>query len=285
MIKLVLTDLDDTLIPFGNPGVSDFARAAIHTLLDAGVHFGPVSGRPPQAMEWMFGDDPACFATGAFSNGQMIYVDGEARRLYEVRRDLMERLVEEIDELDDVLLTVADVEDSSKNAFVTFHPERGKKAPPDFPFAKDTRTELGEGPFLKNYICFTTDSQDYVTFVRDRLNARIPELEFFRPSSTIPCLDFTPWGHGKGAAVHDLVEELGITLDEVCVFGDTENDVPMLEAATYSVVVANASAEAKAAANYGIGDCREESVAKALLEIAAASLRGALPAFLRQSSS
>ena len=74
-------------------------------------------------------------------------------------------------------------------------------------------------------------------------------------------------------------------MDEVCVFGDTENDVPMLEAVPYSVAVGNASPEAKAAARFEIGDCREESVAKALLEIAAASLRGALPAFLRQSSS
>ena len=49
MIKLVMTDLDDTLIPFGNPGVSDFARAAIHELLDAGVHFGPVSGMTRRA--------------------------------------------------------------------------------------------------------------------------------------------------------------------------------------------------------------------------------------------
>lgn len=281
MIKLVLTDLDDTLIPFGNHGVSDYARAAIHTLLDAGVHFGPVSGRPPRAMEWMFGNDPACFATGAYSNGQIIYVDGELRRAYDVRRDLMERLVEEIDDLDDVLLAVADIEDSSKNAFVTFHPERRKPTPPDFPFAKVVRTELGEGPFLKSYICFTTESQDYVTFVRDRLGERIPELDFFRPSNTIPCLDFTPNGRGKDAAVLALAEELGITADEVCVFGDSENDLPMLGAVRYSVAVANASEEAKAIANYEIADCREESVANALLEIAACAQTGSLPAFLR----
>ena len=68
-------------------------------------------------------------------------------------------------------------------------------------------------------------------------------------------------------------------------FGDSENDIAMFDAVPYSVAVGNACPEAKAAARFEIGDCRDESVAKALLEIAAASLRGELPAFLRQSSS
>ena len=114
MIKLVLTDLDDTLIPFGDPGVSDFARAAVHELLDAGVHFGPVSGRPPRSMSWMFGDDPACFATGAFSNGQVVYVDGRLVHLAEIPRDVMERTVAAIDGMDDVLIALVDLEDNAK---------------------------------------------------------------------------------------------------------------------------------------------------------------------------
>ncbi|MCH4083436.1 MAG: hypothetical protein LKF00_03605 [Olsenella sp.] len=44
MIKLALTDLDDTLIPFGTPGASDRAIAAIHAMIDAGLHFGPGHG-------------------------------------------------------------------------------------------------------------------------------------------------------------------------------------------------------------------------------------------------
>ena len=50
VIKLILTDLDDTLIPVGAPCASARARKAIHALLDHGIHFGPVSGRIPSAM-------------------------------------------------------------------------------------------------------------------------------------------------------------------------------------------------------------------------------------------
>ena len=54
MIKLVLTDMDDTLIPAGHDGASDYAIEGIHAMQAAGLHFGPVSGRQPSAMGWMF---------------------------------------------------------------------------------------------------------------------------------------------------------------------------------------------------------------------------------------
>ncbi len=285
MIKLVLTDLDDTLIPFGDPGVSDFARAAIHELLDAGVHFGPVSGRPPRSMSWMFGNDPACFATGAFSNGQVVYVDGRLCHTASIPRDVIERAVAAIDEMDGALIALIDLDDDSKGAFVTLRPEGIDKVPQTFPYAKTARVGLGEGPFVKGCIFFTRDDQDYVTEVREKLKALVPELDFFRPSNVICALDYTPADWSKGAAVLAIARELGIRADEVCVFGDSENDVAMFDAVPYSVAVANACPEAKAAARFEIGDCREESVAKALLEIAAASLGGELPAFLRQPSS
>ena len=42
MIKLVLTDMDDTLIPAGHDGASDYAIEGIHAMQAAGLHFGPV---------------------------------------------------------------------------------------------------------------------------------------------------------------------------------------------------------------------------------------------------
>ena len=77
MIKLALCDLDNTLMPAGAPCASRRTIAAIHRMLDAGLHFGPVSGRVPAAMRWMFGGDEACSRTGAFVNGQLVYVDGQ----------------------------------------------------------------------------------------------------------------------------------------------------------------------------------------------------------------
>ena len=62
MIKLVLTDMDDTLIPAGCNGASDYAIEGIHAMQAAGLHFGPVSGRQPSAMGWMFKNRSECYS-------------------------------------------------------------------------------------------------------------------------------------------------------------------------------------------------------------------------------
>ena len=61
MIKLVLTDMDDALIPAGHDGASDYAIEGVHAMQAAGLHFGPVSGRQPSAMGWMFKTVPSVF--------------------------------------------------------------------------------------------------------------------------------------------------------------------------------------------------------------------------------
>lgn len=78
-----------------------------------------------------------------------------------------------------------------------------------------------------------------------------------------------------------LAEHLGITLDEVAVFGDSENDISMLEVVPHSVVVRNASADALVVANYRIGLSADDAVADALFALADAAKTGECPAFLR----
>ena len=113
MIKLALTDLDSTLIPVGAPYASGRTIKAIHRMLDAGLHFGPVTGRVPAAMRWMFAGDDACGRTDAYVNGQLVYVDGEL-----VHEETLD--VEVLDELGNLLhdhpgfaLSVYDLDDLS----------------------------------------------------------------------------------------------------------------------------------------------------------------------------
>ena len=101
------------------------------------------------------------------------------------------------------------------------------------------------------------------------------------PSPNAAVIDITPKGYGKGDGVRIMAETLGIGLDEVAVFGDADNDLSMLQAVPNSIAVANASEAAAAAARWHIGDACEQSVAKAMAEIAEASARGELPAFMR----
>ncbi len=107
MIKLVLTDMDDTLIPAGHDGASDYAIEGIHAMRAAGLHFGPVSGRQPSAMGWMFKNRSECFSTGAFCNGQVMFVDGEAVASHATDNAALMRLADYLEqETDDTYLKV-----------------------------------------------------------------------------------------------------------------------------------------------------------------------------------
>ncbi|MBE6480398.1 MAG: HAD family phosphatase, partial [Olsenella sp.] len=77
-----------------------------------------------------------------------------------------------------------------------------------------------------------------------------------------------------------LCGHLGLSLDEVCVFGDSDNDAEMLALVPNSVVVAGASEKAEKAARWHIGPAGEDSVAQALMEIAEATSEGRLPSFM-----
>jgi hypothetical protein len=79
--------------------------------------------------------------------------------------------------------------------------------------------------------------------LRDELNQQIEGLEFVMPSNIAFVIDILPAGWSKGVAVRELAEALGVSIDEVAVFGDSENDLSMIEAVPNSVAVSNASAE------------------------------------------
>lgn len=64
----------------------------------------------------------------------------------------------------------------------------------------------------------------------------------------------------KGNAIQTLCDYLQLDQDEVAVFGDSGNDVPMLEKFKHSYAVENAKENAKQAARYQIGNCCDYAV-------------------------
>jgi hydroxymethylpyrimidine pyrophosphatase-like HAD family hydrolase len=71
------------------------------------------------------------------------------------------------------------------------------------------------------------------------------------------CVELIPLGQNKGTAVSALLEYLNalpgaerIGPENVIVFGDGENDIPMFKAAGMSVAMGNAMPEAKAVARW-----------------------------------
>lgn len=284
VIKLVLTDLDDTLICHGLPRATDHAIAGVRAMREAGLHFGPVSGRIPNDMAWMFDHHEECYATGAFCNGQMVYVEGELVHAEPVAGESLNRLAAFLAETDRGILTMFDVwqgDISNAGYYVTPDRAHAERMLASFGAAKRYVTHLDEPSYLKANI-HVPGTREEQAETRDLLREEFPEMDFVFPSNFAPLLDVSPHGWSKGSAVKVLARELGITLDEVATFGDSENDLAMLEAVPNSVAVANASEEIAAVTRWHIGASADDAVADALFDIAGAAAEGSMPSFMRE---
>ena len=111
---------------------------------------------------------------------------------------------------------------------------------------------LGEAVITK--MLFVNTNQDELRAYEAELAATgvIEGLDVVYSSNRY--LEFNPHGVNKGAGLLALAELLGIDVAETIAIGDNTNDLAMIEAAGLGCAVANASADAKAVADYVCSD-------------------------------
>lgn len=80
-------------------------------------------------------------------------------------------------------------------------------------------------------------------------------------------LEMMPPHANKGVALALVADKFGVTAAETIAFGDSYNDIPMLQWAGLGLAVGNAKAETKAAAKRTIGTNAEDGVGVALEQI------------------
>ena len=282
MIKLVLTDLDNTIVPFGAEEVSDRGMHAIHALADQGIRFGPASGRALGSLRRFFRFDDVCTQTAVASNGLEVYADGQLVAAWEFDRDILEKTVEALRDVPSAALVVENPDDEATPPGLV-----GLGSVPCalmdnslvFPYGYEVSDAIPDDWRLTK-VSFCYDAA-YVT--REEMEAILaavyPDLD---PRKSInDWFDVAPKGWSKANGVRALAASLGISLDDVVVFGDNLNDLEMLQLVPHSVAVSNAVPEAAAAARYHIGASSDDAVAKAMEEIAAATAEGSMPRFMR----
>lgn len=86
-------------------------------------------------------------------------------------------------------------------------------------------------------------------------------------SSGIGYLDVCSVGVSKGNAVKKVAEYMGIELEQVCAFGDYDNDISMLEIVGIAIVTANGSENTLKHADYITKSNDDEGIAHAVNEI------------------
>lgn len=262
-IKLILSDIDGTMLPFGQRVVSPRVRSAMHACIDAGMHVGPASGRGISHVTPTFDGDEALTATALGTNGMQVYLDGLLIHEEHLDRDALVHVVEAIAGRPGAGAIVFDggtpllVEGRREDLAVSF---------PVYAEQAIEHEGIPSFPIVKMNI-FTSKGMGETQALLDLLIGEVPELDFNLPMPGF--LNITPVGYSKASGIDILCEALGIGLDQVVTFGDGGNDIEMIAHVPNGVAVAGATPEVAAAARWHIGPCEEESVAAALEALAA----------------
>ena len=262
-IKLILTDIDGTLLPAGQKELPASVFDAFHAALDAGIAIGPASGRALPGIVPTFNNDEACTQTVLATNGMQVYAAGKL-----IHEEYLDH---------DALQAVADCLDDIPGAgMIVFHDAdifmvRGEREPLSHVFPlyapKAVKVEqVPDFPVVKVNLFIDTDLAGTQEFM-ERVAGTVPQLGFNLPMAGF--LNAVPLGYSKATGIDILCEYLGIGLDEVVVFGDGGNDAEMIEHVPNSVAVANAVPQIQKLARWHIGSVDEGAVPAAIAAIAA----------------
>ena len=280
MIRLVLSDMDGTLVPFGHRTTSDRTRAAIHRLLGSGIAFGPASGREPDDAGSYFKGDTSCYRTGVFANGKIVRLGGETIYERPLSHEALQRLMDFLTPIRDCFLLAAlqDPDGSTYFGTIGASKEEFERVQRETPFKIELRWLPGVPDrtiYLANAL-FSPALGDKDTAAH-RLHEAVPEFDFVAPAPG--WFDVLPHGWSKADAADLLLREMGLTPDQIVFFGDSDNDLTMLHRLPQTFVVSNGSPLALGAGRWHIGSADEDAPAQVMEAIAASG--GQLPAEYR----
>ena len=266
VIKLVLSDMDGTLVPFGCDRVSLKTLSAIDVLREANIRFGLSSGREWHDATSYFHDKPEYLDTCIAAAGKQVRIDGTTIFEKPFSRELVDRMVEACRKRGDIVL-------------ITFSRRIDPADPERMCLCCVSVTEEQVAEFAKNHEgtppAYLVDSLPegalYTVGVvaighpstwdtaRDAIAAEFPEVELVRSADGV--YDVNPGGWNKADALPILLDALGIDESEAVYVGDSENDVPIMKLLTNTVAVAGSAPACLAAARYVIGRADEDAPA------------------------
>jgi Cof subfamily protein (haloacid dehalogenase superfamily) len=242
-VKLVATDMDHTLLTEHNQLPPDFDQY-IDQLDKLGVTFAIASGRALYTLKDTF---PHLLSKLTFisDNGANIYHRGEL-----IQKDLIDaqdyrELIDFIEHETDGMAILCGLESAyisaKSKSFETFLQSFHSK----ITVVEDLNTVRSDIDKITMFSPHRNSKQ-----VAEKLIVPKFGQDFAITVGDTIWVDIMNKGVDKGHALQTLGELLGITSRQIMAFGDTYNDIEMLQAAQFSYIVANATPDMKQYANY-----------------------------------
>jgi hydroxymethylpyrimidine pyrophosphatase-like HAD family hydrolase len=116
-------------------------------------------------------------------------------------------------------------------------------------------------------IVFGDMKEDAITKTKEVLDSheKAEKFDYIRSEKTL--YEILPKGVSKASVLPKLSEFLGVKPSHIIAVGDYNNDVAMIREAGVGIAVANATTEAKAAADYITVSNEDDAIAKIIEDI------------------
>ncbi|MDF2941811.1 MAG: ybjI [Herbinix sp.] len=260
MIKLVVSDLDGTLLRKEKQRLEPETLELIRCLQEQGVIFAAASGRQYPNMYRMF---ESAIGNMYFicENGSLVMHQGKVCSKKSIDRNVGMELINDILDTEDAEVLISGETTSyiipKKEAYEDFLIDLVKNNITTITDARQIQEDFIKiSAFWQGNNNIPKDLEEHLRRkYSDRLQAVVSGNEW---------LDFIPLDAGKGNALTYLMDDLGISKEETMVFGDNENDISMLLLTDNSYVMSHASDNIK---QFGKKECRYvDDVLKLLIE-------------------
>lgn len=265
-IKLVVSDIDDTLLPKGG-NISEGTRRAVAECRRRGINFALASGRwfpsTVSVAEAVGCQGPLIVANG----GCVITVDGEILQEFAMNDEDVKTTYELVKDCGALITSYVRGAIYRLNTLTMDNrpPEKLAYFGGDVFDVVDNDVSRFESEAMTGVYKMEVYSNDAALL--KRIKAQLEEKGMSVSSSFHTNIEITSAGLGKGHAVKWLAEYLGASREQVMAFGDNTNDLPMIEAAGVGVAMGNAVQELKQHADLIAPPCAEDGLARMLKDL------------------
>ena len=246
MLQMIATDMDGTLMD--EQGEVDHERLSriLDQLDQRGIPFVIATGNGYSRMAHVLGDLKDR-VTLVLANGARILEKGKLIRECSWPEELVQEVLQYLEGREEELhLVVSSLSGGYAKKGTEFPlleqlmtPELAAAFYKRMRFVDDLVHEHGEQVLKLSVVTETKKVEDFVQELREKFGERL-----------LPAIDILQPGVNKATAIQFLEERWGVDGGHLMAFGDSQNDLEMLELATYSYAMENADPHARQAARY-----------------------------------
>ena len=259
MVKLIMTDIDGTLIPDGTMDINPEYFEVIEKLVEKGIIFVVASGRHMSSVKKVFAPvlDKIWVAS---QNGNVLTYHGKSRIIKSIPQEWGREMWRQFSKLKGV----EGVLDTATEMYCPFEETSMYKILADEYHFNVTGTggwnQVPEEDFSMMTLYHPQSAENICKeLVEDKWKGK---LEFL--TSGKYWVDIVMPEVGKGTALEEICSQLGIAPEETIAFGDNLNDISMIQSAGKGYAVNTAREETKKAADEVIPGYAENGVLEVL---------------------